>query len=107
MLLELPSTTCVMDLCSLAGAFAFMSTPSRADTEVAYRPPVWSGVLDVCKVVLNAVGKWDLSDIPLFAEIDVRSSLQADFNVNRDKCPEYLVEAPTTAASVFKFALAG
>lgn len=41
------------------------------------------------------------------AKIDVRSSLQPYFTVIHDKCVEYSVEAPTTAASFFILALHG
>lgn len=47
------------------------------------------------------------SDIPCFAQIDVYSSLQADFTVTCDTCVEHSAELPTAPANVFKLALRG
>lgn len=80
---------------------------SQVDLEPGDTTPVWSSVLDVYDVDLDAEWEWDPSDIPLSGEIDVRSSLLVDFALIRDKCVEFSVEGPATADGVFKLAVRG
>lgn len=51
---------------------------------------------------LHADGDLDLSDIPPSGEIDVSSSLQAEFTVIHSESVEYLAEALTTAVRGLK-----
>lgn len=91
--------------CSMAKAVAYMNPPSWVNPGVTDTSPASPSVPDVYDAELDAENEWDLSHIPLSSKIDVRSSLQATFTAINDKGVEYWVQAPITAAGVFKFAL--
>lgn len=55
----------------------------RTDSEVLQIPSTFTGVADGHDTVLDTEGDWGLSDIPPPSEIDVHSSLQADFIIFR------------------------
>lgn len=76
------------------------ASASRVVFEGAQPPPVSLSVLYAHNVDLDIEDEWEFLNILLSDEDDVRSSLLVDFTVNSDKCVEYSVEAPTTAASV-------
>lgn len=92
---------------SLASTVALKCAHSRADIEVSDPPYVLYNVPVVNEVELDAEGEWELLNIPPPGEIDVPSSLPADFSIIRDKGVECSIEAPTTAAGMFKLELSG
>lgn len=82
-----------------------MHPSQRSDSEAFDIPSTSLAVVDACDVDVDAEGDWYLSDVPSCDEIDIRSSLTADFSVTYDNCIEHSVEALTMAAGVFKLAL--
>lgn len=91
--------------CSLSNAVAYFCPRSQEDPKVGGSPIVSPSKSHEYDFDVDAEGKWDLSDIPPSQEIDVCSSLRADFTVLRGNVIKYSVGAPTTAAAVFKLVL--
>lgn len=82
-----------------------MHLRSHVDAEISDSPHVSPNAFDVYEVNLDPDQGWCLSYVLSSCRVDVRSSLQVQGTVIRDKCIEYSVEVPTTAADVFKLAL--
>lgn len=70
---------------SLANAVAYICRLSQMDRNAVHQPIISSNVPDVYDVDLEAECEWELSDILPSGEIDIRSSLRVDLDVNREK----------------------
>lgn len=87
---------------SLTSNVIYIGVPARVDLQVADLPTCLSSVLDVYNVVLHGQGELGLLVIPPSGEIDLRSSLQAEFTVNRENCVTYSIDGPRKAVGVFQ-----
>lgn len=89
----------------MVDAVAHILLYQRTDPEVLDISSTSPAGVNAYDVYLDAEGDWDLLDVLPSGEIDIHSSLLAEFTALRDKCVEHSVEASKTAANVLKLAL--
>lgn len=85
---------------SFAEALAYMLPSTRADAEVADRPPASTFVFHAYCFASDAEGKWDLSDIPLFWQFAFVWPCMLISPSVAPICNKYSIEGRRTIASV-------